>query len=136
MMKNISILLFAAILSLFNLEPCMAQGKSKEDVPTDATTQSGIRFSKALSSKPSTRLRSSISLCLLISMPNGAGLANAWQRPFSLKTPSESTSTRSSSAYRLMPKSQRMLPLPNNTRLRHFLPWHSSPMTERQSPYL
>ena len=44
MMKNISILLFAAILSLFNLEPCMAQGKSKEDVPTDATTQSGIRF--------------------------------------------------------------------------------------------
>ena len=44
MMKNISILLFAAILSLFNLDPCMAQGKSKEDVPTDATTQSGIRF--------------------------------------------------------------------------------------------
>ena len=44
MVKNISILLFAAILSLFNLEPCMAQGKSKEDVPTDATTQSGIRF--------------------------------------------------------------------------------------------
>lgn len=44
MMKNISILLFAAILSLFNFEPCMAQGKSKEDVPTDATTQSGIRF--------------------------------------------------------------------------------------------